>query len=125
MLSEAKLGQWLAAARLSGQPGALPADVQPLKGRAALPRPPARSLQLEGRLFCTWPPRTISDSAEQGRGHFQEKEQGVPTSLCYKGPGPHISWVKDRGRDLGASATTFSLLSWAQVLQQGQCPAQL
>lgn len=114
-----------AAARLSGQPGALAAGGHPRQGRAALPRPPARSLKLEGRLLRTWPQRTSSDSAEQGRGHFQEKEQGVPTSLCYKGPGPRISWVKDRGRDLAPSATTSSLPSWGQVLQQGQCPGQL
>lgn len=72
----------------AGQAGALPADACPLKGRVALPRPPSHGLKLEVRLFCTWPQRINSDSAKQIHGHFQEKEQGVPTSLCYKGQVP-------------------------------------
>lgn len=50
---------------------------------------------------------------------------GGPHITVLQRPGPHISWVKNGVRDLGPSATTFSLLSWGQVLQQGQCPAQL
>lgn len=107
------LGRWAAA---RGSPGRC-------APWAAPPRPPARSLKLEGRRLRSWPQRANSGSAKQGRGRFQQKEQGVPTSLCYKGPGPHISWVK--GRDLGPSATTFSPLSWGQALRQGQRPAQL
>lgn len=54
----------------------------------ACPALPSHGLKLEVHLFCTWPQRKNSDSAKQIHGYFQEKEQGVLTSLCYKGQVP-------------------------------------
>lgn len=61
----------------------MPTERQGCPAKATIPWPEAG-----GALVLHLATEINSDSAKQVHGHFQEKEQGVPTSLCYKGQVP-------------------------------------
>lgn len=86
MLSEAELGRWLGCSEAFGAARGSPSRLHPLKGRAALPRPPARSLELEGRLFRTWPQRT--DGLCKAVATSRRKSRGSPHHCATKGQVP-------------------------------------
>lgn len=105
----------------TGQPGALPADMYPLKGRAALPRPPSHGLKLEVRLFCTWHGEQTQTLQSRSMATSRRKSRGSPHHCATNARSPHQSG-KGQGRGLG---TKCHQRSWGQVLQQVQSTARL